>query len=104
MTATSSTGEGLRAALSEAESVAKKQKTCAAATAAALGTAVAALEAAAAGLRSGSGTAAPDEALRDAATTLRGPSIAGTVASYTKDLHGAVGKLGKVRETEHDTK
>jgi hypothetical protein len=93
-------GEALCAALVDAERVAKKQKSCAAATAAALESAVSTLEAAAAGLRGGceAGRAdASEKALRSAAAALRGSASAGAVAAHTKDLHGAVGKLGKVR-------
>ena len=96
MTNTSAAGEALRSALAEADRVAKKQRTCAEMTAAALDRAVAALTAAADAARD---TAAPPgAALRSAADALRGPDVTGRVEATTKDFHGAIGKLGKVRD------
>jgi hypothetical protein len=97
MTNTSVEGWGLRSALAEAERVAKKQRTCAESTSAALDRAVATLAAAADAARD---TAAPPTAaMLGAVDALRGPDITGRVEAVTKDFHGAIGKLGKVRET-----
>jgi hypothetical protein len=96
----------LSAALEDAQRVVKKQKTTSSATSLAIEGALRILEEAHAKCDGGDGAAMmgtddDDRArLAAAALALESADPAGVVASATKDLHGAVGKLGKVRERE----
>lgn len=101
----------LGAALLDAERVVKKQKTASAKTAQALDGVLRVLEEAQANaLKSTSTTgdvadasaaaSSSSSVLAAASEALKRADASGVVAAATKDLHGAVGKLGKVRAWE----
>ena len=93
----------LSAALDDATSVVKKQKTTSTVTAQAIDAALRVLEEAQEKCGDGattSTTTSDNDAnaiLAAAAEALKGADASSIVAAATKDLHGAVGKLGKVR-------
>ena len=89
----------LLAALADADRVVKKQKLTAASTEVALSSALAAVAAAAADVRGGGD---PGAALAAAAAALAPDEAGGVVAAATKELHGAVARLGKVRREKRD--
>lgn len=95
----------LSAALDDATRVVKKQKTTSSVTAQAIEGALRVLEEAQAKCDEVSMTTTTSTGqnnangiLAAAAEALKGADASGVVAAATKDLHGAVGKLGKVRK------
>lgn len=93
--------DGLHAALREADRVAKKQKLCANKTLAGVDALLASVHAARSACISGSAGASspslPAACLAELHRQLLLSDVASQAAAYTKELHSAVTKLGKVR-------
>ncbi|KAL4447903.1 hypothetical protein ABPG75_005122 [Micractinium tetrahymenae] len=85
----------VEAALNEADKAAKKQKVCAAASADAVNRLLQALQRARARLLADPG-ASPQAVLAELQAELAGAELAAGMTGATKELHGAVSKLGKI--------